>query len=281
MFRNLSDAPLSGLSGRFLPQSWLLMNQDSLDEQTLLESIDRNRLPRHIAVVMDGNGRWARQRGLPRQVGHRAGVNTVREIVRVAGEMDIEVLTLFAFSTENWKRPKWEVVALMRLLIQTVRSEVEEINRSNVRITVSGRWDELPGATREAIQNAINRTAANTGLRLNLALNYGGRREIIEAAQQVARDVRDAKYQPEDIDETRFASYLYTAGIPDPDLLIRTSGEMRISNFLLYQLAYTEIHVTPVLWPDFSRYHFYQALQDYQSRERRFGKTSEQVGSSL
>ena len=176
MFRNRSDAPLSGLSGHYLSPSWQRMTQDSLDEQTLLESIDRNRLPRHIAIVMDGNGRWARQRGLPRQVGHRAGVNSVREIVRVAGELDIEVLTLFAFSTENWKRPKWEVTALMRLLIQTVRSEVEEINRSNVRITVSGRWDELPGGTRDAIQKAQDRTAANTGLLLNLALNYGGRR---------------------------------------------------------------------------------------------------------
>ncbi|MBM3262128.1 MAG: isoprenyl transferase [candidate division Zixibacteria bacterium] len=256
------------------------MNQDSPSEEVLLARIDRKRLPRHIAIVMDGNGRWAKRRGLPRQVGHRAGVNTVREIVRASGELGLETLTLFAFSTENWKRPQWEVNALMRLLVQTVRSEVKEINRSNVRITVSGRWDELPDATREAIGYAIEQTAGNSGLRLNLALNYGGRRELIEAAQRISRDVLDGKFPPEAIDENLFEKYLQTAGLLDPDLFIRTSGEMRISNFLLYQLAYTEIVVSPVYWPDFSRQHFYEAILDYQLRERRFGLTGDQVRHS-
>jgi undecaprenyl diphosphate synthase len=256
------------------------MSRDPQAEQAILAELDRTRLPRHIAIVMDGNGRWAKQRGLPREVGHRAGVNAVRDIVRAAGELGLEVLTLFAFSTENWKRPKWEIAALMRLLIQTVRSEVREIDRNNVRVTVSGRWDELPEATREAVQYAIDQTADNTGLQLNLALNYGGRRDIVEAAQRLARDVLAGTCRPEDIDETRFASCLYTAGLPDPDLFIRTSGEMRISNFLLYQLAYTEIVVSPVFWPDFSRLHLYQAIRDFQRRERRFGRTSEQAGLS-
>jgi undecaprenyl diphosphate synthase len=253
------------------------VSRDIQAEQAALESLDPGRLPRHVAIVMDGNGRWAKQRLLPREVGHRAGVNSVREIVRASGELNLNVLTLFAFSTENWKRPGWEVSALMRLLIQTVRSEVAEIDRSNVRITVSGQWEDLPDLTRQAVAEAIEQTADNTGLTLNLALNYGGRQEIIEAARRFARQVREGQRDPDDLDESLFASYLYTAGLPDPDLLIRTSGEMRISNFLLYQLAYTELYISPVLWPDFSRLHFYQILQDYQTRERRFGRTSEQV----
>lgn len=253
------------------------MNQDTHEEEKLLGAIDEARLPKHIAIVMDGNGRWARQRHLPRSVGHRAGVNVVRDIVRVSGEVGIEVLTLFTFSTENWNRPKTEVSRLMRLLIQAARGEVAEINRNNVKITVSGRWEELPEATRQAVANAIDQTATNTGLQLNLALNYGGRRDIVDAAKRLAQDICDGKYNLEDVDELLFESYLYTAGLPDPDLLIRTSGEMRLSNFLLYQLAYTEICVSPVYWPDFRRSHFYEAILEYQKRERRFGRTSAQV----
>lgn len=253
------------------------MNRDIQRPEQLLAEIDKSRLPRHIAIVMDGNGRWARQRGLPRVVGHRAGVDVVRDIVRASGELGIEVLTLFTFSTENWRRPEAEVSALMRLLIQTARSEIAEINRNNVRITAIGRWDEFPEATRQAVADAIAQTQNNTGLQLNLALNYGGRREIVEAAKRLAQDILDGKQPLSGVDETLFASYLYTAGLPDPDLLIRTSGEMRISNFLLYQLAYTEIWVTPVYWPDFRREHFYEAIRDYQKRERRFGQTSSQV----
>lgn len=253
------------------------MNQAIYEEERLLAEIDNTRLPRHIAVVMDGNGRWAKQRYLPRSVGHRAGVNVVRDIVRASGELGIEVLTLFTFSTENWNRPKSEVSRIMRLLIQTARGEIAEINRSNVRITVSGRWAELPEATRQAVADAIAQTANNTGLNLNLALNYGGRREIVDATKRLAQDIMDGKIDLDDVDETRFESYLYTAGLPDPDLLIRTSGEMRISNFLLYQLAYTEIYVTPVYWPAFRRTHLYEAILDYQKRERRFGLTSTQI----
>lgn len=252
------------------------MSNDPQIEQVTADDLDPDRIPRHVAIVMDGNGRWAKDKGRPRQVGHRAGVHSAREIVRTAGELNIEVLTLFAFSTENWNRPKWEVTALMRLLLQSIRGEISEINRSNVKITVSGQWDELPFANQQAIRYALDKTANNTGLQLNLALNYGGRREIIEATKQIAEDTLEGKVNPDSISESLFETYLYTAGIPDPDLLIRTSGEMRISNFLLYQIAYTEIVVSPVFWPEFSQQHFYQAIRDYQNRERRFGRTGEQ-----
>ncbi len=252
------------------------MNKDATEEESLA-AIEKDKMPRHIAIVMDGNGRWARARGLPRAVGHRAGVNVVRDIVRASAEIGLDVLTLFTFSTENWSRPKTEVSALMRLLIQTARSETAEIDRNNVRIVVSGRWDELPDATREAVSDAQIQTADNTGLKLNLALNYGGRRDILDATRRLAQDVIDGKHTVDEIDETLYESYLYTAGLPDPDLLIRTSGEMRISNFLLYQLAYTEITVSPVFWPEFSRKHFYEAILEYQRRERRFGRTGAQI----
>ncbi len=252
------------------------MKQET-SEADLLSSLNPDRLPRHIAIVMDGNGRWAKSKGLPRAVGHRAGVNVVRDMVRACGELGIEVLTLFTFSTENWSRPASEVSALMRLLIQTARSEIDEIDRNNVRVVVSGGWHELPPATRDAVADAQRQTEENTGLKLNLALNYGGRKEILQAAQRLACDVRDGKHTADEIDEPLFESYLYTAGLPDPDLFIRTSGEMRISNFLLYQLAYTEISVTPVFWPEFSRSHLYTAIHDYQQRERRFGRTSSQI----
>ena len=250
---------------------------DAQIEQVVADDLDPGRMPRHVAIVMDGNGRWAKKKGRPRQVGHRAGVHTVREIVKAASELGIEVLTLFAFSTENWNRPKWEVTSLMRLIIQSIRGEIAEINRNNVKITVSSRWDELPAANQQAIGFALKKTGHNTGLKLNLALNYGGRREIIEATRRIAEDIQEGKLTPDAINEPLFESYLYTAGLPDPDLFIRTSGEMRISNFLLYQLAYTEIVVSPVLWPEFTRQHFYQTIREYQSRERRFGRTGDQM----
>ena len=253
------------------------MSGDAQIEQVVADDLDPGRMPRHVAIVMDGNGRWAKKKGRPRQVGHRAGVHTVREIVKAASELGIEVLTLFAFSTENWNRPKWEVTSLMRLIIQSIRGEIAEINRNNVKITVSGRWDELPEANQQAIRFALKKTGHNTGLKLNLALNYGGRREIIEATRRIAEDIQEGKLTPDAINEPLFESYLYTAGLPDPDLFIRTSGEMRISNFLLYQLAYTEIVVSPVLWPEFTRQHFYQTIREYQSRERRFGRTGDQM----
>ena len=250
---------------------------DAQIEQVVADDLDPGQMPRHVAIVMDGNGRWAKKKGRPRQVGHRAGVHTVREIVKAASELGIEVLTLFAFSTENWNRPKWEVTSLMRLIIQSIRGEIAEINRNNVKITVSSRWDELPAANQQAIGFALKKTGHNTGLKLNLALNYGGRREIIEATRRIAEDIQEGKLTPDAINEPLFESYLYTAGLPDPDLFIRTSGEMRISNFLLYQLAYTEIVVSPVLWPEFTRQHFYQTIREYQSRERRFGRTGDQM----
>ncbi|HID10443.1 MAG TPA: isoprenyl transferase [Candidatus Latescibacteria bacterium] len=233
----------------------------------------KGNLPRHIAIIMDGNGRWARMRGLDRIEGHRAGRESVRDVVRACGELGIEVLTLYAFSVENWRRPRREVWALMRLLRDTLYEEVEELDRNNVRLIAIGRLDELPKTSREALFWAMKRTKDNTGLMLNLALNYGGRVEIVDAVRRIL----EGGYRPEDVDEAVFSAHLYTAGLPDPDLLIRTSGELRVSNFLLWQMAYTEIWVTDVLWPDFRRKHLYQAIEAYQRRERRFGMTSEQL----
>ena len=233
----------------------------------------KGNLPRHIAIIMDGNGRWARMRGLDRIEGHKAGRESVRDIVRACGELGIEVLTLYAFSVENWRRPRREVWALMRLLRDALYEEIEELDRNNVRLMAIGRLDGLPKASREALFWAMKRTEDNTGLVLNLALNYGGRVEIVDAVRRILEE----GYKPEDVDEAVFSAHLYTAGLPDPDLLIRTSGELRVSNFLLWQMAYTEIWVTDVLWPDFRREHLYQAIEAYQQRERRFGMTSEQV----
>ena len=242
------------------------------DLSQLKEQIDAaGRIPRHIAIIMDGNGRWARQRGLPRVAGHREGINSVREVVRVCGELGVEVLTLYVFSVENWRRPRPEIGALMRLLRETTRKEVDDLMRNEVRLSVIGRIQEIAPAARKVLTEAIQRTAGNTGLRLNLAINYGGRTELVDAVRRLAGDLNRGRLQAEAIDEETFGRYLYTADVPDPDLLIRTSGEMRISNFLLWQIAYTEIHVTEVLWPDFRRPHLYRAILDYQSRERRFG----------
>jgi undecaprenyl diphosphate synthase len=228
-------------------------------------------LPEHVAIIMDGNGRWARKRGLPRTAGHRAGVKTVKKIVRIAGETGLKYLTLFTFSTENWKRPKNEVSAIMRLLEQTTKKELSELLENNVRLIATGNIENLPTTKREVLLDAIERTRNNTGLVLNLALSYSGRAEILQAIKNIASDLSSKKIKSDEINDDLFSSYLQTNGLPDPDLLIRTSGEMRISNFLLWQTAYTELYVTDVLWPDFTEDDFLRALADYQRRDRRFG----------
>ncbi|MBN1596180.1 isoprenyl transferase [candidate division FCPU426 bacterium] len=228
--------------------------------------LDAKRLPRHVAVIMDGNGRWARKRGLPRMEGHREGMNSVRSIIRKCGELGISYLTLYAFSTENWKRPGREVRFLMQLLIQYLKKELTELDRQGVRIAMLGSRERVPTEVLGSIDQALAQTKNNRGLKLNLAFNYGGRREVLDAVEVFL------KKRPRPVlSESSFASCLYTAGLPDPDLLIRTSGEMRISNFLLWQLAYAEIVVSPVLWPDFRERELLRCLREFQKRERRFG----------
>lgn len=241
------------------------------------EQIISDRMPRHIAIIMDGNGRWAKQHGLKRMFGHREGVRTVHEITTAAAEMGIDYLTLYAFSTENWNRPKEEVDALMALLVETIRQETPTLMQNNVRLTTIGDLSRLPEVTRVKFEECLQQTAANTGLTMVLALSYSSRWEITDAMTRIAHDVQDGKIKAADISEQVISDYLTTKAIPDPDLLIRTSGEYRISNFLLWQLAYTELYFTDCLWPDFTVEEFYKAIVDYQHRERRFGKTSEQV----
>lgn len=236
--------------------------------------ISKGKMPIHVAIIMDGNGRWAQKRGLPRTAGHRAGVKAVKRIVRLAGDIGLKYLTLFTFSTENWNRPKSEVSALMKLLGDTTRRELAELLENNVRLIATGNIDKLPDLRREILLDAIERTTANTGLVLNLALNYSGRNEIIQAVKAISIDIAAGKIQPNQIDDALFATYLQTCDLPEPDLLIRTSGEMRISNFFLWQTAYTELYVTDILWPDFSENDFLEAILDFQGRERRFGKIS-------
>jgi undecaprenyl diphosphate synthase len=231
-------------------------------------------IPRHVAVIMDGNGRWARQRGLPRHAGHREGMKSVREAVEGAIEAGVEVLTLFAFSTENWKRPPREISALMGLLELYAEKERSELKRQGVRVFVLGDLDRLSNRTRRAVNGIMDATAEGETLRLNLMISYSGRREIVNAVRTLAREVAQGKMDPEDIDDGVFEGALYTRDLPDPDLLVRTSGELRISNFLLWQLAYSEIHITPVLWPDFTRQDLFAAILDYQRRDRRFGRVS-------
>lgn len=250
------------------------------DENNIAASLQKLKtgpLPRHVAIIMDGNGRWAKQRHRPRVDGHREGINSVREVVRAAGELNLRYLTLYTFSTENWSRPKSEVAALMSLLITTIRAEVEELERNNVRLATIGRMEDLPYLARQGLEHAQRFLSKNTGLTLNLALSYSSRQEITDAVRRIATEVEAGRLHPSAINDETVSSCLYTSALPDPDLLIRTSGELRLSNFLLWQLAYTEIYVTEVLWPDFRRKEFYQALLDYQKRERRFGKVSEQL----
>jgi undecaprenyl diphosphate synthase len=231
-------------------------------------------IPTHVAVIMDGNGRWAKSRGLPRFRGHSAGAKSVRECIEAAIDAGIEYLTLFTFSQENWSRPPAEVEALMRLLQTYARRERAELKQQGVEVRVYGDIERLAPAPRRAVDEIQRHTRGGQNLKLNMMISYGGRAEIVRAAQRLAERARQGELEPGDIDEAAFAGELYTAGVPDPDLLIRTSGEQRISNFLLWQLAYTELFVTPVLWPDFRREHLFQAIYDYQRRERRFGRVS-------
>lgn len=241
------------------------------------DQVDLQKLPRHIAVIMDGNGRWAKGKGKLRVFGHHNGVLSVRDVVEGAGELGIQYLTLYTFSAENWNRPKLEVTAIMELLISTLNKEIAKLMKNNVRLNAIGDLDKLPGKCHRELLGAIEKTSGNTGLVLTLALSYGSRDEIVHAARQLAQKVRDGLIQPQEIDEQMFEDNLYTAGIPNPELLIRTSGEYRISNYLLWQIAYAELYFTDKLWPDFRREDLFEAILDYQKRERRFGKTSEQV----
>ena len=233
--------------------------------------LDPRKLPQHVAIIMDGNGRWAREKGKPRIFGHRAGIESVRDVVRACSQIGIGYLTLYTFSRENWRRPRSEVSALMRMLRELLRKEIEELDENDVRVTAIGRINDLPDSVRSELKKARDRTRENEGLVPILALSYGGRDEIADAAAKAARDVTDGVLSPEDISEETFAEYLYAPDVPDPDLLIRTSGELRVSNFLLWQIAYSEIWVTDVLWPDFGREQLFDALADFQHRERRFG----------
>ncbi|NMC75113.1 MAG: isoprenyl transferase [Geobacteraceae bacterium] len=239
--------------------------------------LDPEKLPRHLAIIMDGNGRWAQERMLKRIVGHRKGVETVRTIVEESSLLGIKYLTLFAFSSENWLRPKTEVRSLMALLKRYLARETSRMMVNNIRFHVIGDRGELPADVNGAVDEAVTRTAGNNGMVLTLALSYGARREIVSAASRLAADVASGKIAAESINEALFGRYLFTADIPDPDFLIRTSGEMRISNFLLWQIAYTELYFTEVNWPDFGKEEFYRALADFQSRERRYGLISDQV----
>lgn len=242
-----------------------------------MEEIDKEKLPRHIAIIMDGNGRWAKKKNFNRISGHIKGVDAVREIVTACRELGIKVLTLYAFSIENWRRPKDEVTALMGLLKEYLLKEQEEMVQNNIRLSAIGRVEDLPLDVQNTLRETIKRTEQCDGMILNLALSYGGRSEILHAIQGILSDFQKGKVKPEEINLQRFSQYLWTRGIPDPDLLIRTSGEFRISNFLLWQIAYTELYVTETLWPDFDRKELLKAIADYQSRERRFGLTSEQL----
>jgi undecaprenyl diphosphate synthase len=247
------------------------------EASNLFHQIDRSALPAHIAIIMDGNGRWARKRGLPRVAGHRAGINAVREVVEGSAELGIPVLTLYAFSVENWKRPRSEVSTLMQLLKEYLNKELENIHRNNIRFRTIGRTDELDASVQAELHNGIAKTSRNSGMVFNVALNYGGRAEIVDAVNRLLRNGGRAAADNGGITEEHFAQYLYTAGQPDPDLLIRTSGELRVSNFLLWQIAYAEIWVTETLWPDFEKRHLYEAIIAYQKRERRYGGLEPQL----
>ena len=243
----------------------------------LRKLIDINKLPSHVAIIMDGNGRWAQHRGLDRIFGHQQGVNALREVIEAAAELGIRYLTLYAFSTENWGRPDEEVSALMGIMVQSLNKETDTLIKNNIRLKTIGDVNRLAADVRKRLFETINLTSAGTGLNLIIALSYSSRWEIIEAAKRLFADVNKGVITPDGINEANFEKYLTTYGIPDPEFMIRTSGELRISNFLLWQLAYTELYFTDILWPDFGKEDFYNSIIDFQKRERRFGKTSEQV----
>ncbi|WP_013321265.1 polyprenyl diphosphate synthase [Gloeothece verrucosa] len=240
--------------------------------QELPTDLDKTRLPQHVAVIMDGNGRWAKRRGLPRILGHQRGVDALKDLLRCCRDWGVPALTAYAFSTENWGRPIEEVEFLMTLFERVLRRELKEMMEENVRIRFVGNLEALPSSLQDEIDRSMQETKENTGIEFSVATNYGGRQEIIQACRAIASQVKQGEINPEDIDEALFERHLYTSGVPYPDLLVRTSGEMRISNFLLWQLAYAEIYVTQTLWPDFDRKEFHLALLNYQQRERRFGK---------
>jgi len=240
-----------------------------LAESNLLAQIDLDRLPQHIAVIMDGNGRWAKRRRLPRIAGHRAGISAVRQAVEACARLGVPCLTLYAFSVENWKRPHTEIKLLMNLLREYLKKEISELNRQNIRLGVIGRTRELPKPVLQDLENALDGTHRNTGLRLTLALNYGARTELVDAVREILANAVEKGEAP--VDEAMLSAHLYTRDLPDPDLLIRTSGELRVSNFLLWQIAYAELWVTEILWPDFKQKDLFQAIIDYQKRERRYG----------
>ena len=241
------------------------------------DKINLNNIPKHIAVIMDGNGRWAKGKGAQRLFGHKHAVKAVREVTEGCAELGVGYLTLYAFSTENWSRPKEEVNGLMNLLVLTLKDELQTLSENNIQLATIGDTDKLPKKAQKELRESIEATAGNDGMILTLALSYSGRRQIIEAMKNIAKDYKDNHFDLNDIDERMISRYLNPMQHPDPELLIRTSGEMRISNFLLWQIAYTELYMTNVLWPDFRKQHLYEALLDYQKRERRFGKISEQV----
>ncbi|NMB08453.1 MAG: isoprenyl transferase [Tissierellia bacterium] len=243
----------------------------SLQSIELKNKIDYNNIPEHVAIIMDGNGRWAKKRFLPRTAGHNEGLKRVTEIVEVATKIGIKYLSLYAFSTENWKRPQEEIDNLMKLLVHYIRTELNKIHKNNIKIQTMGDISKLPKTPREEVERAIKTTENNTKMILNIGLNYGGRDEIIQGVKNILKDINMGNIKEEDINEDLFLNYLYTKGIPDPDLLIRPSGELRLSNFMLYQIAYTEFWFSDILWPDFKEEDFYRAIIDYQKRDRRFG----------
>lgn len=247
---------------------------------TTLNQIDKERLPQHIAIIMDGNGRWAQEQGEDRLFGHYHGVESVRNIVEGCAELGVKYLTLYAFSTENWDRPEYEVTGLMELLVSTIRKEVETLHRNNIKLHVIGDMSMLPEYAQTELAEALEITAQNTGLNLIMALSYSGRWDILNAVKRIATDVKENKIDVEAIDQEMLQKYLCTKNFPDPELMVRTSGEYRISNFLLYQLAYSELYFTDVRWPEFRKENLYKAILDYQGRERRFGKTSKQIEDS-
>ncbi len=244
---------------------------------TAKEQIDKNKLPKHLAVIMDGNGRWAKQKGMFRSMGHENGTKAVREIVEACAEINIPYLTLYAFSTENWSRPKLEVELLMKLLVSSLKKEIKTLHDNNIKLNAIGNLEALPKKAQRELKDVIDKTKDNSRMTLTLALSYGSREEIIKTIQEISHKVKNNLISPSNIDETVINNHLYTQNLPDVDLLIRTSGEQRISNFLLWQIAYAELYFTDTLWPDYRKNHLFEAILNYQNRERRFGKTSEQL----
>lgn len=252
----------------------ILRGLNQSDEDFFLKKINRDKVPRHVAVIMDGNGRWAAKRGLPRLAGHRAGAKAVREVVEAAAKIGVKYLTLYTFSVENWKRPKQEVTGLMSLFEEVLQREIDNLAKKNVRVSVIGRLNEMPVSTQAKFQDGIAKTAGNDGLKLIIAVNYGGRTELLDAITGLLQDCEAGHISSGQVSPSLISEYLYTKDVPDPDLVIRTSGELRVSNFLLWQIAYAEFWVTDLLWPDFHRSDFYRALYDFSNRNRRFGRSS-------